>query len=182
MLDYFAIINDFFAANPRAYKIYLVHAVLVTHKALAIARRLNLSAESRQFIEEAAMLHDIGVIKTHDPQMDCTGDLPYIAHGLAGGQILREKHLEKHALVAQRHIGVGLTKAEIISRNLPLPHEDFIPLSLEEKIITYADLFFSKREETLWQEDSIDRITQELAGFGQEQVATFLVWHQEFGP
>lgn len=180
MLDYFAIINEYIAPGTRTYKIYLVHAILVTHKALHIARRLNLPTQSLQFIEEAAMLHDIGVVKVNSPKMDCSGNLEYIAHGVAGAQILRAHHLEPHALVAERHVGVGLTKEEIVSRDLPLPHEDFSPLSLEEKIITYADLFFSKREETLWKEDSADEIEQELAEFGADQVAIFRSWREQF--
>jgi uncharacterized protein len=180
MLDYFKIINEFCVPNTRTYKIFVVHAILVTNKALGIARRLGLSSESLTFIEEAAMLHDIGVIKVNSPKMDCTGELPYIAHGVAGAAILREKGLEKHALVAARHVGVGLTKKEIEERDLPLPREDFIPSSLEEKIITYADLFFSKREETLWKEDSADEIEAELAGFGEDQVEIFRQWRRDF--
>lgn len=181
MLDYLSLINKYYQVGTRTYKIFLVHAVLVTNKALAIARRLNLSDEEKTFIEEAAMLHDLGVFQVDSPKMDCTGDLPYIAHGVAGAAILRAENLPEHAKVAERHVGVGLTKQEIETRQLPLPTQDFIPTSLAEKIITYADLFFSKREATLWQEDSPEEIIAELREYGEDQAQIFENWRQEFG-
>lgn len=181
MLDYFAIINKYYQPGTRTYKIFIVHAVLVTNKALKIARRLNLSIQDQEFIEEAAMLHDIGVFKVKSAKMDCVGDLPYIAHGVAGAEILRRENLPRHAHVAERHVGVGLTKEEIAARQLPLPAQNFLPETQAEKIITYADLFFSKREATLWQEDTPEEIETELSNFGAEQVATFRAWRREFG-
>ena len=45
---------------------------------------------------------------------------------------------------AKRHTGAGLTKKEIIEQELPLPQQDFLPETTEEKLICYADKFFSK--------------------------------------
>jgi uncharacterized protein len=187
MLNYFKIIAETIRPDSLTYKIYMVHAVLVTNKALAIGRKLGLSDESLEFIEEAGMLHDIGVIKVESPKMEATGELPYIAHGVAGGELLRAREenqngdLENHALVAERHVGVGLTAREIQARALPLPAVDFTPVSLEEQIITYADLFFSKREATLWLMETPEAIEAELAGFGAEQVEIFRSWRTKFG-
>ena len=180
MLDYLSLIHQYYPLGEKSYKIFLIHAVLVTNKALKIATKLQLNQEQLTFIEEAAMLHDIGVIKVQCKKMACQGTLPYIAHGLAGAEILRQEGLPRHALVAERHVGVGLTKKEIIDRNLPLPPQDYLPLSIEEKIITYADLFFSKRESTLWHEDQPADIMAELKTFGQDQVAIFQAWQKEF--
>ncbi|MBQ6436296.1 HDIG domain-containing protein [bacterium] len=180
MLDYFKIINQYYRPGTRTYKIYVVHVTLVTNKALQIARRLGLSEAEQEFIEEAAMLHDIGVCQTNSPKMDCTGEGAYITHGVQGAEMLRQAGLEKHALVAERHVGVGLTKHEIEERHLPLPAQDFIPQTLAEQIITYADLFFSKREKTLWVEDTPEQIEAELASFGEEQVAVFRRWREQF--
>ena len=180
MLNYFSLINQYYSPETRTYKIYTVHVTLVANKALQIARRLNLPAEQQQFIEEAAMLHDIGVIKTNSPKMDCTGEAPYIQHGILGAAMLREHGLEAHALVAERHVGVGLTKQEIEQRQLPLPAQDFVPHSLAEQIITYADLFFSKREATLWREDTPAEIVAELDSYGPEQADVFRGWQAKF--
>jgi uncharacterized protein len=180
MLDYLSLINKYYPVGTRTHKIYLIHVVLVTNKALQIARGLQLDPATQEFIEEASMLHDIGVREVDSPKMDCTGQLPYIAHGVAGGKILRAENLPTHALVAERHVGVGLSRQEIAARQLPLPAQDFMPESLPERIITYADLFFSKREPTLWQEDTADAVAAELAEYGAEQVAIFRRWHREF--
>lgn len=181
MLDYFSLINKYYQSGTITYRIFVVHAVLVTNKALTIARKLNLTNADLQFIEEAAMLHDLGVFQTNSPKMDCRGDQPYIAHGYLGAQLLRAENLPQHALVAERHVGVGLTKKEIETRQLPLPPQDFLPTSLPEQIITYADLFFSKRETTLWQEETAAQIVVELSQYGSEQVKIFKNWQQQFG-
>jgi uncharacterized protein len=181
MLDYFSLIHKYYPPGTQAHKIFIVHAVLVTNKALTIGRRLKLKPDDLEFLEEASMLHDLGVCQVEAPKMACHGKLPYIAHGLAGAELLRAAGLPAHALVAQRHVGVGLTKAEIISRGLPLPPQDFIPQTIVEKIITYADSFFSKRETTLWIEEDPAAIKAELAQYGAAQVAIFEAWMKEFG-
>jgi uncharacterized protein len=53
--------------------------------------------------------------------------------------------------------------------------------SIEEKIISYADLFYSKRLVRLWTLEAAEEIEAELAEFGEDQVATFREWHKEFG-
>lgn len=180
MLNYFQIINNLIKPDTLTYKIYTIHCVLVTNKALEIARRLNLSNEELKFIEEASMLHDIGVIKVNSSKMDCSGELPYICHGIAGKKILNDLNLPKHALVAERHVGIGITIQDIKRQNLPLPLRYMRPKTLPEKIITYADLFFSKREETLWVKDQAQDIISEIKDYGPEKEKIFLDWQKQF--
>ncbi|HEX7017990.1 MAG TPA: HD domain-containing protein [Patescibacteria group bacterium] len=183
MINYFSIIQKYVPLESDFYRIYVIHVTLVTNKALSIARRLNLSAESLQFIEEAGMLHDIGIVKVKSEKFKAHNgsELPYIAHGTQGAEILRAEGLPQHARVAERHTGVGITQKEIEERNLPLPHQDFVPETIEEEIISYADLFFSKRESILWQEETPEQIRAELAQYGEEQVTKFDEWQQRFG-
>lgn len=180
-VDYFSIIHKYFDCNSLAYKIYLPHVVLVTNKALKIATRLNLSQQSIQFIEEVGMLHDIGSIRVHVPELGLNGTLPYIAHGLEGGKILRAEGLSKHALAVERHIGVGIGRQEVVKNHLPLPPKDMIPQTIEEEIVSYADLFFSKSPGHLWIEKSIEEVSSDVARFGKEKVAVFNKWVQKFG-
>lgn len=179
--NYFEIIHKYIAPDSFTYSIYLPHVIMVTHKALQIARGMGLSPQSLRFIEEAAMLHDIGVIKVNSPKLGTTGDLPYICHGNQGRLILESEGLPKHALVAERHTGVGISKQQIIERNLPIPQRDMLAESIEEKIISYADLFYSKRAAQLWIDESPADIEAELAQFGADQVAVFREWHEQFG-
>lgn len=180
-LAYFDIIHKYIDPSSVTYSIYLPHVIMVTERALKIARGLRLGEASLQFIEEAAMLHDIGVIKVNSPKLATTGDLPYICHGNQGRIILESEGLPLHALVAERHTGVGIPLSQIVERDLPLPHRDMVAESIEEKIISYADLFYSKRVERLWMTESPEEIEAELAEFGSDQVAIFKAWHAEFG-
>ena len=75
----------------------------------------------REFVYEAALLHDIGVVKCDAPSIHCHGTRPYICHGIEGRAMLESLGLPRHALVCERHTGSGLSVADIISQNLPLP-------------------------------------------------------------
>ena len=83
-----------------------------------------------QFLEEAAMLHDLGIFGTDAPGIECHGTEPYIRHGIIGGKILRDKGWERHARVCERHTGTGLSKWDIEQQQLPLPNEDFMPVDI----------------------------------------------------
>ena len=126
------------------------------------------------------MLHDIGIVKIDAPDIDCHGKLPYICHGVEGAKILRREGLPEHALVAERHIGVGITAAEIIKNKLPLPEVDYIPASLEEQIITYADCFYSKDPADPWKEKTIPEICISLGKYRAEDISTFKAWQKKF--
>lgn len=180
MIDYFAIIHKYIDPASLTYRLYLPHVTLVTYEALKIAHKLNLPAERLQFIEEAAMLHDIGIVKVASEEIGCSGDLPYLCHGVEGRNILEQEGLPKHALIAERHIGVGLSKTEIIHHNYPLPRRDMVAVSLEEKIISWADLFFGKNSNKLWVKKSAEQVRQKLGKFGPQKVAQFDAWRQLF--
>ena len=97
-------------------------------------------------VETAAMLHDVGIFLTHAPSIECQGERPYICHGFLGADLLRSEGVaEEFAKVCERHTGTGLTPDEIKLNNLPLPAERcYVPESRLEKLICYADKFFSK--------------------------------------
>jgi uncharacterized protein len=127
-----------------------------------------------KFLEEAAMLHDIGIFKTNAPRIACVGDMPYICHGYLGNELLTREGYPKHGLICERHTGTGLSLDTIIQRDLPIPHRDMRPQSLEEKIICFADKFFSKSQ--LGREKSIKRIRQNLKEHDWHQVEIFDEW------
>jgi len=173
------LLSEYF--SPLALAIIIEHSRCVAAKALQIANG-SPYAESldKAFIEEAALLHDIGVSLTDAPALDCHGKSPYICHGVLGREILENAGLPRHALVCERHIGVGLTVDDIIAQDLPLPHRDMLPVSNEEKIIACADLFYSKKKMNLSAEKSLDQIRHNLAKFGLHKVAVFEEWLREF--
>ncbi len=129
------------------------------------------------FIEEAALLHDIGMLLTDTPKINCYGGQPYIVHGILGAELLRKEGLPRHALVCERHIGVGLSIADIKEQQLPLPLRDMRPESLEEKIVAYADLFYSKTQKG---KRTAEMVSTALARHNEHKVETFDEWHMFF--
>ena len=156
----------------------MVHSRSVADKAIALANAHPELKIDKRFVEEAAMLHDIGIFRTNAPGIQCFGTEPYICHGTIGAQLMREEGFPLHALVCERHTGAGLSLMEIERQNLPVPHHDMLPLSLEEKLICFADKFFSKTH--LEKEKSLEQARQSLVKFGEEGVARFDAWASLF--
>ena len=128
-------------STSAAYKHVLLHSNAVRKLALKIASKIKNS--DRNFISTASLLHDIGRFK-------CPPWKDSVWHGVVGAKILRKEGLPKHALVAERHVGSGITKAE--AKKIGLPIKSYLPKSKEEKIICYADkLVFGRRIGTLQQ-------------------------------
>jgi uncharacterized protein len=78
-------------------------------------------------------------------------------------------------------VGGGLSAREILSRRLPLPARDMLPVTLEEEIICYADKFFSKNGRGPAREKTPAEIAAEIAPYGAEALARFMAWHARFG-
>ena len=93
---------------------------------------------------------------------------------------MRAEGYPRHARVCERHTGAGLTKHDIISQKLPLPEEDFLPETIEEKLICYADKFYSKSH--LSREKTIEQAEKSLAKFGGETLARFRAMKDIFEP
>ena len=179
-LNPFALLEKHFRGNQEGLDIVYRHSRMVADKALAIARRASESELDLRFIEEAALLHDIGVCRIHAPKLHCFGTAPYICHGILGRQILEAEGLPRHALVCERHIGVGLTTRDISRQNLPLPQRDMSPVSTCERIVALADLFYSKNGGELDREKTPAQVRSDLFRFGQEKVLIFESWLDDF--
>ena len=124
--------------------------------------------------------HDIGIFQTDTPRFGCFGNHPYICHGILGRDILEKEGHPKLALVCERHIGVGISKADIRLRKLPLPGREMIPVSIEEQIVCYADKFFSKNGNGRPAEKPVKEIIASLMRHGPEKVRRFESWVQMF--
>jgi uncharacterized protein len=174
------IIEKYSMPGSLSFNILIEHGTMVARKALEIARNLKQLHPDIVFIKEAAVLHDIGIILTDEPRLGCHGDKEYICHGYLGREILEEEGFPLHALVCERHIGTGLSILEIETRGLPLPKRDMLPLSLEEKIICYADKFYSKKVASIHAEKTLDEVLAEIRRFGDESFERFETLHQLF--
>ncbi|MEJ2110797.1 MAG: phosphohydrolase [Acidobacteriota bacterium] len=176
------IIKEYYRPGSKAYEIMLRHGEDVARKSVEISSRVASLNPDVDFILEAAKLHDIAIFLTNAPDIGCTGRHPYICHGYLGREILEGLRLPRHAMVCERHVGVGITAEDVRTGKLPLPERDMIPVSIEEKIVCYADKFFSKSSLRTGEEKSVEEVVSGIARYGQEKVAIFQVWLKFFGP
>ncbi len=178
--DYKEFIDSIYPAGRKVSGILLSHSRAVADEALAIARRLKLDLPEEE-IEAAAMLHDVGIIRVNAPGIGCYGTAPYLCHGIIGADMLRAAGApETYALVAERHTGAGLTNEEIESRGLPLPADrSYMPESLLERLICYADCFYSKSG--FMGRKPLERVEASMAKFGPAVLERFKELHAAFG-
>ena len=168
------------------YGILVLHSTLVTRKALEIASAWTSRHPERtvdlDFLVEASMLHDIGIVRCDAPGISCYGDEPYIRHGVLGREMLEAEGLPRHALVCERHTGAGISREEVRATDLPLPDRDFLPESIEERIICTADKFYSKTPAKIWREKSVEKITRSMSKWGDEVASRWRDLREELLP
>lgn len=183
-MDPYKIIDKFYPKGP-LHHVLVTHSEMVRDKALECIRRRGLEVDS-DFVASAALLHDIGIIRCDAPGIECHGTEPYIRHGIIGAEMLRALareegiDLEPFARVCERHTGAGLTREDIIAQNLPLPLCDYLPETAEERLICYADKFYSKSGD-LKREKSLDKVIESMRRHGADTLARFMRLHGEFG-
>ena len=173
-----AIIDKFYPEENELKHILLDHSRSVSEKALEIAHRHPELQLDTPFLGEAAMLHDVGIFLTDASGIFCFGDKPYICHGYLGADLMRAEGYPRHALVCERHTGAGLSLEEIIRQQLPVPHREMVPVSLEEQVICFADKFFSKTK--LGKEKSVEKAHKSLERYGEEGLQRFDRWCELF--
>jgi uncharacterized protein len=174
------IIAKYYDPDSKSYHYLMQHSRMVARKALEIAERVGHLKPDLGFIEEAAMLHDIGIFFTDAPKIGCYGYKEYICHGYMGRELLEREGLLKHALVCERHVGMGITVDDIRGNGLPLPERDMVPESIEEKIICFADKFFSKTEHELLHEKDLERVRAIVKNYGVDKLRLFDNWSRLF--
>jgi uncharacterized protein len=174
------IISEYYKPGTSLYDILVKHSELVAKKALMIAENVPHLKPDLDFIKEASMLHDIGIFQTDVRQLGCRGSHPYVVHGYLGRIILEQKGFPRHALTCERHLGAGITTEDIKERKMPLPIRDMLPESIEEKIICFADKFFSKDPDGMKNEKTIEEIVAKLKRYGPGQVERFFEWVKLF--
>ena len=178
-MDYISIIEQYYGSGTDAARLLIKHSRQVADLAIDIATRKPQLDIDIRFAYEAAMLHDIGIYLTDAPEIYCHGTEPYIKHGLLGRELLDSLGYHRHALVCERHTGAGLSKIDIVEQGLPLPVRDMLPLSIEEKLVCYADKFYSKSHPD--RTATYESARKKLGKYGAATVARFDALHELFG-
>lgn len=178
-IDVMGIIDRYYPEDNELKNIYMVHARKVTELALEMARRHLEFDIDMQFVEEAAMLHDLGIFMTDAPRIYCCGSEPYLCHGYIGAELLRSLGYERHARVCERHTGTGLTKEQVLANGWKLPVKDFVPETIEEQLICFADKFYSKTK-YLETARTMEQVVESMSKISEESVAKVKLWATMF--
>ena len=113
------------------------HCLAVSELALELANQLRkrgLELDS-QLVENAdidvlryaAILHDIGRSESQG-----------VDHSVVGSQIAKSLNLPESLVnIIKRHVGAGVTEEE--AKEMGWPEDSYVPQTLEEKIVAYAD-------------------------------------------
>jgi uncharacterized protein len=180
-MDIIGLLKKYYAPESPAFPLLVRHSRMVAAKALSVAGRVSQFNPDLQFIEEAAMLHDIGILFTDEPAIGCFGEKAYLCHGYLGRKILENEGLPRHALVCERHVGVGIALKDVEDNNLPLPLRDMMPISIEEQILCFADKFYSKDADFSEKEKPLETVRKGIARFGEDKLKRFDEWVKIFG-
>ena len=187
MIEPLEIIGHFYPEDTPLRHLLLKHSMQVRDKALSIMKAMpNQGAVIDEgIVRNGAMLHDIGIMQCHAPKILCMGEKPYISHGVCGAEMLRAYgrdngvDLEAYARICERHTGSGITADEIVAARMPLPVRDYLPETMEEKLVCLADKFFSKSGDM--KEESPEQVRAELSRFGEGSLSRFNEMMAHFG-
>ena len=116
-------------------------------------KRIGLKVNVK-LVEIGALLHDIGRSKTHS-----------VHHAFIGVEILKAEGLPEQVIsIVKRHVGGGITAME--AEELGWQKGVYIPLTIEEKIVAYADKLIKKSKRV-----PIDVTISELSKEGRHDAA-----------
>jgi uncharacterized protein len=135
------------------------HSVAVSRASLEIAGRIKKNGVNVDInlVEVAALLHDIGRSKVHG-----------IEHGRAGGEILRKLgYSDSLARIAETHVLCGVL-SEKSSQPSNIKTNDSSTMTIEEKIVCYADKITLENRRTTLK----DRFDKWFRQYGRSPILT----------
>jgi uncharacterized protein len=104
-----------------------VNAVRTAKKIKRTGIKVNL-----QLVEIGALLHDVGRSKTHS-----------VDHAVIGAAIAQQGGFPESVIsIIKRHVGGGITPTE--AKSFGWKNDIYVPLTIEEKIVSYADKLIEK--------------------------------------
>jgi len=107
----------------------IIHCRAVAELSLEMAKQLKKKGVDvdLKLVEAGALLHDIGRSRTNK-----------VDHGVVGAQIAESEGLPDAVVkIIKRHVGGGFTAEE--AAQFGWSRDTYMPLSLEEKVVSYAD-------------------------------------------
>ena len=169
-------LHRYYAPSQTAFDIIFSHCQIIWQICSQIIadKALELNID---LVKSGALLHDIGAYKLID-EKGIFDEPNYIKHGIIGYNILKEKgYSEDLCRIAKCHTGLGLTKDYITKSNLPLPVDNYMAETVEERLVMYADKFHSKNPKF----NSFESYRTTALKFGEENAQKFDNFAKEFG-
>jgi uncharacterized protein len=130
-------------------------------------------------VRAGCLLHDIGVYLLYD-EAGVLDHASYIRHGVLGHDLLAEEGIpERICRFASHHTGVGITRQDVASQDLPLPEADYMAETVEESVVMYADKFHTKSSPArlITPQD----FAASIGRFGEDKVMAFESMRARFG-
>ncbi|MDP7282397.1 MAG: NAD(P)H-hydrate epimerase [Candidatus Undinarchaeales archaeon] len=143
------------------------HCYAVNKKALELADSLIADGikVNRDIVDAGSLLHDFGRAKKHE-----------LNHGVLGYEKLVELGVDEEiARIARNHVGAGIRKEE--AEKLSLPDEDFMPTTIEQKIVSYADNLIDNNKLVGYEKELVG--WKKRWGNNAVQVQRFRMQHEE---
>ncbi|MES9525559.1 HD domain-containing protein [Streptomyces capoamus] len=172
-------LHEKYAPTAEAFALVHTHCEIVWSIAEQLLSAPHLAHLDADLVRAGCLLHDIGVYRLYDAdgRLDHT---QYIRHGLLGDELLeQEGHPEPLRRFCSHHTGVGLTRHDILTQNLPLPAADYLAVTEEERLVMYADKFHSKSRPSTYL--TPDEYATHIRRFGEDKVTAFHALRTEFG-
>lgn len=136
------------------------HSLKVCNVANKIALKCNADLN---LVTAGALLHDIGRSKSHG-----------LTHASVGAEILAGYQISEDVIsIVRKHTGAGFTDDEVLELNLP--PADYMPSTLEEKIVCHADNLVSGTNLTT----SKEKIAKEVSKGHETTADRILAMHNE---
>ncbi|BEL08349.1 HD domain-containing protein [Actinoplanes sichuanensis] len=163
-------LHERFAPTPEAFELVWTHCQIVCRIA---ERAVGTDGLDMDLVRAGCLLHDIGVHRLRP------GD-HYVRHGLLGYQLLGEAGLpETLRRFCSHHTGVGITRDDVLTQQLPLPDCDFLAETVEEELVMFADKFHSKSTPPRFL--TAATFAERVGRFGAEKVKRFQTLLDRFG-
>ncbi|GAA4919222.1 HD domain-containing protein [Streptomonospora salina] len=131
------------APTREAFDLVYTHCRIISTIAAELLSRAPGGLDP-ELVRAGSLLHDIGVYRLYDRSGQL--DYPrYVRHGILGRDLLAEQgYPDALGRFCSCHTGVGITREDIRSQDLPIPPDDYVAESDEEELVMFADKFHSK--------------------------------------
>lgn len=171
-------LHEKYAPTRRTFDLIYTHSNIVCALAEQVIDRRQLPLDI-DLVRAGSLLHDIGVYRLYGPsgELDHAG---YVRHGVLGYELLHDLGFpDAICRFCSCHIGMGLSRDDVIRQGLPLPVDDYLAKSREEELVMFADKFHSKTTPPAFLTPS--SYTRKVQRFGEDKAATFTSLLERFG-